>query len=38
MNIVLSAAYSYSTAPVERSFARMKDGDLNPDDIASGKR
>ena len=38
MNIVLSAAYSYSTAPVERWFARLKQGDLNPEDIPSGKR
>jgi len=38
MQIVLSAAYSYAAAPVERWFARLKQGDLNPLDIASGKR
>ena len=38
MQVVLSAPYSYATAPAELFFAHLKQGDLNPDRIKSGKR
>ena len=36
--IIYSAPYSYSTAPVERAFAALKLGDLNPDRLPTGKK
>ena len=38
MQVVLSAPYSYATAPAELWFAHMKRGNFNPDRIKSGKR
>ena len=38
LNVVLSAPYSYAAAPVELWFARLKQGDLNPGNIKTGKR
>jgi hypothetical protein len=36
--VVISAPYSYSTAPIELAFAFLKRGDLNPTAIKTGKR
>ena len=38
LKVVLSAPYSYATAPVELWFARLKQGDINPDNQPTGKR
>ena len=38
LKVVLSAPYSYAAAPVELWFARLKQGDLNPDNQPTGKR
>ena len=38
MKVVLSAPYSYQTAPAELWFAHFKQGDFNEDDIKTGKR
>ena len=38
MQVILSAPYSYATAPAELWFAHMKRGNFNPDRIKSGKR
>ena len=36
--VVISAPYSYATAPVELAFAFLKQGDLNPRSLRTGKR
>ena len=36
--VVVSAPYSYATAPVELAFAFLKQGDLNPGSLKTGKR
>ena len=36
--VCVSAPYSYSGAPVELAFAFIKDRDLNPDGLKTGKR
>ena len=36
--VIISAPYSYSTAPVELAFAFLKKGDLNPEQQKTGKR
>ena len=36
--VAVSAPYSYSAAPVELAFAFLKDRDLNPERLKTGKR
>ena len=36
--VIISAPYSYSTAPIELAFAYLKQGDLNPRSLKTGKR
>ena len=36
--VCVSAPYSYAAAPIEYVFAFIKDGDLNPDRLKTGKR
>ena len=36
--IIYSAPYSYTTAPVEKAFAALKFGDLNPERLPTGKK
>ena len=36
--VVISAPYSYSTAPIELAFAFLKQGNLNPGQLKTGKR
>ena len=36
--VIYSGPYSYSAAPIERLFSALKDGDLNPERISTGKR
>ena len=38
MKVVLSAAYSYASAPVELWFSQFKKGDFNPNNAKTGKR
>ena len=38
VNACFSAPYSYAAAPVELWFARLKTGDINPENKPSGKR
>lgn len=38
LKVILSAPYSYDAAPVELFFAALKKVDLNPENIAIGKR
>ena len=38
LDIIWSAPYSYSTAPIEMLFARLKLGDLNSDECPTGKK
>lgn len=38
MKVVLSAPYSYATAPAELWFAHFKRGTFNPEQIKTGKR
>lgn len=38
MKVVLSAAYSYASAPVELWFSQFKSGDFNPNNAKTGKR
>ena len=38
MNVVLSAPYSYASAPAELWFAHFKRGSFNPSGIKTGKR
>ena len=38
MSVVLSAPYSYASAPVELWFAHLKKGSFNPENIRTGKR
>ena len=38
MQVVLSAPYSYAAAPAELFFAHFKQGEFNPDRIATGKK
>ena len=37
-NIVVSAPYSFASAPVEYAFAFLKSTDLNPSGLKTGKR
>ena len=36
--IVYSGPYSYSAAPIEKVFAALKLGDLNPERLPTGKK
>ena len=36
--VIYSAPYAYATAPVEKAFAALKLGDLNPDRLPTGKK
>ena len=36
--VIISAPYSYSSAPIELAFAYLKQGDLNPGKLKTGKR
>ena len=38
LDVIFSAPYSYSTAPIELLFGSLKFGDLNPDNESTGKR
>ena len=38
ISLIYSGPYSYSAAPIERLFSALKDGDLNPEKISTGKR
>ena len=38
VSVIFSGPYSYSAAPIERLFAALKHGDLNPDCVSTGKR
>ena len=38
LQVLWSAPYSYSTAPIEMVFGNLKSGDLNPDKKSTGKR
>ena len=38
LQVIWSAPYSYSTAPIERVFAVLKFGEINPDGKATGKK
>ena len=38
LQIIWSAPYSYSAAPIELLFGGLKFGKLNPDRLATGKR
>ena len=36
--VMLTGPYGYDASPCETLFAHLKLGDLNPDDVQSGKR
>ena len=36
--VMLTGPYGYDASPCEKLFAHLKLGDLNPDDVQSGKR
>ena len=38
LEVIWSAPYSYSTAPIETVFATLKFGDINPEKKPTGKR
>ena len=38
ITIIFSGPYSYSAAPIERLFSALKDGELNPEKLPTGKR
>ena len=38
MKVVLTAPYSYASAPVELWFAHLKRGSFNPGQVKTGKR
>ena len=38
VSVIFSGPYSYSAAPIELLFSALKDGDLNPNKISTGKR
>ena len=38
LQVVYSGPYSFSAAPIETLFSGLKRGELNPDNIATGKR
>ena len=38
LEVIWSAPYSYSTAPIETLFATLKFGELNSDKLSTGKR
>ena len=38
LEVIWSAPYSYSTAPIETVFATLKFGELNPDQRPTGKK
>ena len=38
LEVIWSAPYSYSTAPIELVFAALKFGELNPDGVPTGKK
>ena len=38
INVIWSAPYSYSTAPIELLFGNLKFGELNADRLPTGKK
>ena len=38
LNLIFSAPYSYSAAPIETLFSNLKLGELNPERLTTGKR
>ena len=38
LEVIWSAPYSYSAAPIETLFSTLKFGELNPDKLSTGKR
>ena len=38
IKLIYSGTYSYSAAPIELLFSGLKYGELNPDNLATGKR
>ena len=38
LNLIFSAPYSYSAAPVETLFSGLKFGELNPEKLPTGKK
>jgi len=38
VEVIYSGPYSYSAAPIELLFAALKRGELNPDQLATGKK
>ena len=38
ISVIFSGPYSYSAAPIERLFSALKDGDINPEKLPTGKR
>ena len=38
LNIIWSAPYSYDTAPIEMVFGHLKFGELNEEELPTGKR
>ena len=38
LKTIFSGPYSYSAAPIELLFSGLKHGELNPDNMATGKK
>ena len=38
VKVIFSGPYSYDAAPIERLFAALKNGELNPEKLPTGKR
>ena len=38
MNVMYTAPYSFASSPVELVFARLKRGELNPEQLPTGKK
>ena len=38
INVIYTGPYSFDAAPIEHLFAALKNGDINPDRLPTGKR
>ena len=38
ITVIFSGPYSYSAAPIERLFSALKDGEINPEKLPTGKQ